>query len=154
MRLPRGRPPALGVDSSFFNLTPPSAEAITPTNEDKTVVTETVEQSLVVKAKDPEAIAKNDVDRTSEVVSEKGEDRMGESPTTQVLPEQTSIVTDNPTTDSQAGSLAEDVQRVAETQMTGERVIPVDLDEAKTEATNGDTIILAERPDYNPNPHS
>lgn len=30
LRLPRGRPPGVGVDSSFFNLTPPSAEAVTP----------------------------------------------------------------------------------------------------------------------------
>ncbi|XP_023934672.2 tropomodulin-1 isoform X1 [Bicyclus anynana] len=33
LRLPRGRPPAVGVDSSFFNLTPPSAETTTPTCE-------------------------------------------------------------------------------------------------------------------------
>ncbi|XP_041970244.1 tropomodulin-1 isoform X1 [Aricia agestis] len=30
LRLPRGRPPAVGVDSSFFNLTPPSAGSLTP----------------------------------------------------------------------------------------------------------------------------
>lgn len=34
LRLPRGRPPAVGVDPSVFNLTPPSAEAVTPTNEE------------------------------------------------------------------------------------------------------------------------
>ncbi|XP_032512517.2 tropomodulin-1 isoform X2 [Danaus plexippus] len=33
LRLPRGRPPPVGVDSSFFNLTPPSAETPTPTSE-------------------------------------------------------------------------------------------------------------------------
>lgn len=53
-RRPRGRPPAVGVDSSFFNLTPPSAEAVTPTTEEpKPVISETVdtETSLTVKTK-------------------------------------------------------------------------------------------------------
>lgn len=53
LRLPRGRPPAVGVDSSFFNLTPPSAEAVTPTDE-KPVISENVEQSIAVEAKLPE----------------------------------------------------------------------------------------------------
>ncbi|GBP85689.1 hypothetical protein EVAR_53935_1 [Eumeta japonica] len=33
LRLPRGRPPAVGVDNSIFRLTPPSAEAVTPTGD-------------------------------------------------------------------------------------------------------------------------
>lgn len=53
LRLPRGRPPAVGIDSSFFNLTPPSVEAVTPTNEEiKPVISESVETSIKVEAKE------------------------------------------------------------------------------------------------------
>ncbi|XP_048007504.1 tropomodulin-1 isoform X3 [Leguminivora glycinivorella] len=82
LRLPRGPPPGVGVDSSFFNMTPPSAEAVTPTEP----ITETVEGSVTVEAKPP------DFD-------------------------------------------------------TSERQIPVDLEPE-------DTFVKAERPDFNPNPHS
>ncbi|XP_073942715.1 LOW QUALITY PROTEIN: tropomodulin [Choristoneura fumiferana] len=54
LRLPRGRPPAVGIDSSFFNMTPPSAEAVTPTNQEKTILTENVESSVTVEAKPTE----------------------------------------------------------------------------------------------------
>ncbi|KOB73869.1 Tropomodulin [Operophtera brumata] len=54
LRAMRGRPPAVGVDSSFFNLTPPSAEAVTPTNE-QPVISENVEQSVTVDVKLPAA---------------------------------------------------------------------------------------------------
>ncbi|XP_053604032.1 tropomodulin-1 isoform X3 [Plodia interpunctella] len=87
LRLPRGRPPAVGVDASIFNLTPPSAEAVTPT-------TENVENTITIEAK--------------------------ESPV-----------------DAPEGI---------------ERIIPI---EQKTEIERiQDTIVLAERPDTNPNPHS
>ncbi|XP_050343694.1 tropomodulin-1 isoform X2 [Nymphalis io] len=33
LRLPRGRPPAVGVASSLLNLTPPSADTLTPTSD-------------------------------------------------------------------------------------------------------------------------
>lgn len=52
LRLPRGRPPAIGIDSSFFNLTPPSAEAITPEIE-KPIHTESVENTVVIEATEP-----------------------------------------------------------------------------------------------------
>lgn len=53
LRLPRGRPPAVGITSDFFNMTPPSAEAVTPTQElPKPIITETVEGSILVPAKE------------------------------------------------------------------------------------------------------
>lgn len=54
LRLPRGRPPAVGIDSSFFNLTPPSAEADTPT-KDKVIpiMSESVETSITIPAPTP-----------------------------------------------------------------------------------------------------
>lgn len=52
--MPRGRPPAVGIDSSFFNLTPPSAEADTPTNDkDMPIVSENVETSITIPAPTP-----------------------------------------------------------------------------------------------------
>ncbi|XP_026322386.1 tropomodulin-1 isoform X2 [Hyposmocoma kahamanoa] len=54
LRLPRGRPPAVGIDSSFFNLTPPSAEAVTPTKDkDIPTMTENVETSITIPAPTP-----------------------------------------------------------------------------------------------------
>lgn len=54
LRLPRGRPPAVGIDSSFFNLTPPSAEAVTPTKEkDIPILSENVETSITIPAPTP-----------------------------------------------------------------------------------------------------
>ncbi|XP_037964798.2 tropomodulin-1 isoform X4 [Plutella xylostella] len=40
LRLPRGRPPPVGVDSSVFDMmmTPPSAEAVTPIDENKPIL--------------------------------------------------------------------------------------------------------------------
>ncbi|KAJ2952028.1 hypothetical protein O0L34_g4288 [Tuta absoluta] len=53
LRFPRGRPPAVALDSSFFNLTPPSAEGPTPTEEKpKHIVEESVESSITIPAKD------------------------------------------------------------------------------------------------------
>lgn len=53
LRLPRGRPPAVGISGDFFNMTPPSAEAVTPTkDEPKPILTETVEGSVLVPAKE------------------------------------------------------------------------------------------------------
>lgn len=52
LRLPRSRPPAVGIDNSFL-MTPPSAEATTPTKETKPPVQmETVEKSIVLEAKE------------------------------------------------------------------------------------------------------
>lgn len=63
LRLARGRPPAVGIDSSFFNLTPPSAEAITPeietNNVQKTIVTESVENTILIEAKEKEETVTN-----------------------------------------------------------------------------------------------
>ncbi|CAG5016201.1 unnamed protein product [Parnassius apollo] len=54
LRLPRSRPSAVGIDNSFFNVTPPSVEDKTPTKDDgKTVITENVEGSLVIEATSP-----------------------------------------------------------------------------------------------------
>ncbi|XP_045447004.1 tropomodulin-1 [Melitaea cinxia] len=46
LRLPRGRPPAVGVDSSFFNLTPPSVETSTPTADRRILDKPILDQSL------------------------------------------------------------------------------------------------------------
>ncbi|VVC97399.1 unnamed protein product [Leptidea sinapis] len=54
LRLPRARPSAVGINTSLFNLTPPSAETPTPTTEamvtENSVVTESVEKSIVIPA--------------------------------------------------------------------------------------------------------
>lgn len=126
LRLPRGRPPAVGVDSSFFNLTPPSAEAVTPTSEKP--VTEIVEQSITVEAKLPEAPAESPVNVETE-----------EKP-----PE---ITLEN--------NVEADKKEIpnAETEIINtERVIPVDVEENVAQGT--DPFVKAERPDFNPNPHS
>ncbi|XP_030020914.1 tropomodulin-1 isoform X2 [Manduca sexta] len=53
LRLPRGPPPALGIDSSFL-MTPPCAEALTPPTPEprRPVITENVENTVVVEAKE------------------------------------------------------------------------------------------------------
>ncbi|XP_068631495.1 tropomodulin-1 isoform X2 [Battus philenor] len=51
LRLPRTRPSAVGIDDSFFNVTPPSVEDKTPTKEaEKKVITESVHGSVVIEA--------------------------------------------------------------------------------------------------------
>lgn len=73
LRLPRGRPPAVGIDSSFFNLTPPSAEAATPTNDkDVPIISENVETSITIPAPAPKEPDTTDV---SAIVEENQESK-------------------------------------------------------------------------------
>lgn len=165
LRLPRGRPPALGVDSSFFNLTPPSAEALTPTEENK-VITETVEQSVVVEAKEPvtntpETVKESATEnRTVEGgVTDNGVDRVSEMPITQIiLTDQTPIITDRelPATETVTNTLQPESTERVDVPPTVERVVPVDLEgeTGLTKEATTDKFVLAERPDYNPSPHS
>lgn len=54
LRLPRSRPSAVGVDSSFFNITPPSVEDSTHEKEAaKPAITESVEGSVAIEARSP-----------------------------------------------------------------------------------------------------
>lgn len=121
LRLPRGRPPAVGITNDFFNMTPPSAEAVTPTkDEPKPVITETVEGSIAVPAKEVSDVV-NGVERTIPIDVEK--------PVSE--PEK-------PATDAEKP--AAEPEKVDEKSTSEEETI--------------DKFVLAERPDYNPNPHS
>lgn len=147
-RRPRGPPPAVGIDSSFFNMTPPSAEALTPTAEEpKPVISETVETSLTVKTK-----AQPDDRPTSITI---GDGKLEpETPATNTQPiEPVTTETVAPT---------ENVQPVpSEDRLAGEPV-PV-APEGKVEEspdalslTQGEEerFVKATPPDVNPNPHS
>lgn len=75
LRLPRGRPPAVGIDSSFFNLTPPSAEAVTPTKDkDVPIISENVETSITIPAPAPKEPV-TEIPATTGVVDENQDSR-------------------------------------------------------------------------------
>ncbi|XP_075971370.1 tropomodulin isoform X3 [Anticarsia gemmatalis] len=178
LRLPRGRPPAVGIDSSLFNLTPPSVEAVTPTKEEiKPVVTESVETSLTIKAKenpDGTTVAREVVT----IDSEKLDDTLniatpatnGETPITNGVEKPTPTETDKPpietekpvTTDAEKPVSADTVTPVPEDRLTGETIIPVKLDEVKEDTNKvetpsgeqADRFVMAAPLDINPNPHS
>ncbi|XP_050562373.1 tropomodulin-1 isoform X2 [Spodoptera frugiperda] len=147
-RRPRGPPPAVGIDSSFFNMTPPSAEALTPTTEEpKPVISETVETSLTVKTK-----AQPDDRPTSITI---GDGKLEpETPVTNTQP------VEPVTTETVAPT--DNVQPVpSEDRLAGEPV-PV-APEGKVEESSDalslspgeeERFVKATPPDVNPNPHS
>ncbi|XP_059056817.1 tropomodulin-1 isoform X2 [Achroia grisella] len=147
LRLPRGRPPAVGVDSSFFNLTPPSAEAVTPTiDEQKTITdqpmtTENVEKSTVIEA------AESPVE--NKMVGEK------------IIPidVENQKETDNVVSNEQQPADSTVVSVPDDTQPVPDKVETVDSEKPETQSQEDvqrlpEPFVLAQRPDVNPNPHS
>lgn len=148
-RRPRGPPPAVGIDSSFFNMTPPSAEALTPTTEEpKPVISETVETSLTVKTK-----AQPDDRPTSITI---GDGKLEpETPVTNAQP------VEPVTTETVAPT--DNVQPVpSEDRLAGEPVPAAPEGPAEDSsdklsvppAEEVDRFVKASPPDVNPNPHS
>lgn len=145
LRLPRGRPPAVGVDSSLFNLTPPSAEAVTP-NEESRVITEAVEESVVIEAKETpteekptgiERIIPINVDETEKPVEIQAPSDTEPVP---VVPAEVPVLPDT----------EKPVQPDADTPISD---VVTEPSEDETQRIQ-DRFVLAERPDTNPNPHS
>ncbi|KAH9643295.1 hypothetical protein HF086_012965, partial [Spodoptera exigua] len=140
-RRPRGPPPAVGIDSSFFNMTPPSAEALTPTGEEpKPVISETVETSLTVKTK-----AQPDDRPTSITIGDGNLEPETNTQPVEPVPTETVVPTDNvqpvPSEDRLAPAPEGTVEDGSDKQSlpTGEQV---------------ERFVKASPPDVNPNPHS
>nr|XP_021200513.2 tropomodulin-1 isoform X4 [Helicoverpa armigera] len=168
MRRPRGRPPAVGIDSSFFNMTPPSAEAVTPIAEEpKPLVSETMETSLTVKTK-----AQPDDDRPTSITIGDGPLELDKPVTngiqTPATPEPVTeaekpVTTDAEkpvTTDEEKPVITDNVQPVP----TENRLEPAPVTEEKKDENvdkvevptgeQADRFVMAAPPDINPNPHS
>uniref|UniRef100_A0A2A4IUW4 Tropomodulin n=1 Tax=Heliothis virescens TaxID=7102 RepID=A0A2A4IUW4_HELVI len=164
-RRPRGRPPAVGIDSSFFNMTPPSAEAVTPeTEEPKPVVPETLETSLTVKTK-----AQPD-DRPTSTIGD-GPLELDKPVTngiqTPATPEPVTAEAEKPVTtdtekpvtvETEKPVTTENVQPVPTEDRLAEPVAQVteeSADKAQVPAgSQADRFVMAAPPDINPNPHS
>ncbi|CAD0197276.1 unnamed protein product [Chrysodeixis includens] len=154
-RRPRGRPPAVGIDSSFFNMTPPSAEAVTPTKEEPTpIIGGSVETPVAVEAK-PDGTPTEAVTVPPEITEQpvsNGIEAPIPTATRPVTPEveEKPIITDN------VGNPIPEDRLADETPI--QSPIPEEHAEEsadKTEpAAEAERFVLAARPDINPNPHS
>ncbi|XP_026737011.1 tropomodulin-1 isoform X2 [Trichoplusia ni] len=152
LRRPRGRPPAVGIDSSFFNMTPPSAESVTPTKEEpKPIISEIVDTSSTVQAQPDGTEAVTAPEPIEKPVSNGFEAPIATQPVTPEI-EEKPIITDNV-----GNPIPED--RLTEEAPVESSETPIEKAEEsadKTESTGeqADRFVLAARPDINPNPHS
>lgn len=164
LRLPRGRPPAVGIDSSFFNLTPPSAEAVTPTKEIRPVVNETVETSATIKAPRKPSVPT----AATDIVTIDGEKTITAMPNNVDSPKPLLFEAGKPVTNGIERPLSTDVTQPAssntekqvsidtekpvstitekpesaEDRLSGETIIPVKVDGEKADEIDSDTIKL------------
>lgn len=160
MRLPRGRPPAIGIDNNFFNLTPPSVEAVTPTNEDKPIVKQAVE------TKSEENLNATQIQNKNIDKPPINEIEMVESIEKPVSTENL-IPNENPVSNDTERLVSENMVNLSaiEDRLSGETIIPVKLENDKAEDVERSEIklptddqverfVLAAPLDINPNPHS